>query len=124
MDSRAPTPGLSSLGRSASLALTLDTVRVRTSRLCSSSGARPGAQRALLLPKHSERAHGCPGRWSWGVAGLGRAFQACAPDPWGTPHAKTEFVGFLLQKLKNHLPGGGEEEQIRSMGLTYRNDHT
>ena len=51
---------------------------------------------------------------------MGRAFQACAPDPWGTPHANTEFIGFLLQRLKNHLPGGGEEEQIRSMGLTYR----
>lgn len=31
MDSRAPTPGLSSLGRSASLALTLDSPKGRTS---------------------------------------------------------------------------------------------
>ena len=55
--------------------------------------------------------------------GSGRAFQACAPDPWGTPHANTEFIGFLLQKLKNHPPRGREEEQITSIELTYRNDH-
>lgn len=102
VDSRAPTPGLS-LGRSASLALTLDSPKGRTSPVA-------------LEPDLGHDGLFCfqdTGEGTWvskgtelGSGRVGRAFQHCAPDPWGTPHANTEFIGFLFQKLKNQPPRG------------------